>query len=103
MIWAKISKVLGKGKVNWVSGGFKLPRIHKYITKNIREFVASKNKVKKKRLPNQWKAFLKLLYQFPVSVVKVIFQIRVSVSWYNFNPAFVVQEPFPAGGWKTFG
>ena len=46
--------------------------------------------------------FHKLLYQFPVIVVEVVLQIRVSVSWYYFNPALVVQKPFPAGGWKTF-
>lgn len=45
---------------------------------------------------------LMLLDLFPVLVVKVIFQIRVSISWYYFYPALMVKEPFGAGRWKTF-
>ena len=41
--------------------------------------------------------FFLLLNHFPGIVVKVVFKIRVSISWYYFNPLFMVEEPFGAG------
>ena len=44
-----------------------------------------------------------LFYQFTVFVVKVIFEIRISIPRLDFYPFFVLQKPFGAHAWETFG